>query len=131
MSYADNLANTFWKNVDTLRKAYGMTWNDIYESGLASKMFKAKTPPTMKRMASIAEILHTTVPELLDDSLHETPTEHLYIVTIGEWALTRLTKGQATFTKNWAAEPLAFFRDFDDAYNATKEFPAAEVEVWS
>ena len=131
MSYADDLSKTFWKNVDNLRKAYGMTWNDVYANGLAAKMFREKTPPTLKRMASIAEILHTTIPELLDDSLHETPTEHLYIVTIGEWALTRLTKGQATFTKNWATEPLTFFRDFDDAYNATKEFPAAEVEVWS
>lgn len=130
-TYVDNIARTFWKNVEALRQLRQLSWAEVCGDGVSSSGFRNNTPPTLAKMAKIAERLHTTVPELLDDSLHEEPTEHLYIVTIGEWALTHLTKGQATFTKNWATEPLAFFRDFDDAYNAAKEFPAAEVEVWS
>lgn len=130
-TYVENIARTFWKNVDALRQFHQLSWVEVCGDGTSSTGFRNNTPPTLAKMARIAERLHTTVPELLSDSMLPEPTEDLFIVTIGEWALVKLNSNQAAFTKNWANESLMFFRDIHVACEAAKEFPEAKVELWS
>lgn len=130
-TYVENIARTFWKNVDSLRNLHQLSWSDVCGDGVSSTSFRNNTPPTLAKMARIAEKLHTTVPELLDDSMLPEPTEKLYIVTLGGWTLTRLSNCQATFTQNWATETVMFFRDLSEASEAAKAFPTAQVELWT
>lgn len=130
-TYVENIARTFWKNVDALRQLHQMSWVEVCGDGTSSTGFRNNTPPTLAKMARIAERLHTTVPELLDDSMLPEPTEKLYIVTLGGWTLTRLSNCRATFTQNWATEAVMFFRDLSEASEAAKAFPTAQVELWS
>lgn len=130
-TYVENIARTFWKNVDALRQFHQLSWAEVCGDGVSSSGFRNNTPPTLAKMARIAERLHTTVPELLDDKMLEQPTEDLFIVTLGEWTLTKLNNSQAAFTKNWANESLMFFRDIHVACEVAKEFPTAQVELWS
>ncbi|MGH2192614.1 hypothetical protein, partial [Enterococcus faecalis] len=103
-TYVENITRTFWKNVDALRQLHQMSWVEVCGDGTSSTGFRNNTPPTLAKMARIAERLHTTVPELLDDSRLPEPTEELFIVTLGGWTLTKLNNNQAAFTKNWANE---------------------------
>lgn len=130
-TYVDNIARTFWKNVENLRQLHQLSWAEVCGDGVSSSGFRNNTPPTLAKMAKIAERLHTTVPELLDDKMLEEPTEQLYVVTLGEWVLTKIGHSTATFTRNWVNEPLMFFRNNLEAYEAAKEFPEAKVEPWS
>lgn len=130
-TYVENIARTFWKNVDALRQLHQMSWVEVCGDGTSSTGFRNNTPPTLAKMARIAERLHTTVPELLDDAMLREPTENLFIVTLGDWKLVSMNKGQATFTRSWTDEPLMFFRDNLEAYEAAKEFPNAQVELWN
>lgn len=130
-TYVENIARTFWKNVDALRQFHQLSWVEVCGNGTSSTGFRNNTPPTLAKMARIAERLHTTVPELLDDKMLEDPTEKLFVVTLGEWTLVKMNNGQATFTRNWSNEPLMFFRDKLEAWEAAKEFPDAKVELWS
>lgn len=130
-TYVENIARTFWKNVDALRQLHQMSWVEVCGDGTSSTGFRNNTPPTLAKMARIAERLHTTVPELLDDKMLEDPTEKLFVVTLGEWTLVKMNNGQATFTRNWSNEPLMFFRDKLEAWESAKEFPEAKVELWS
>lgn len=130
-TYVENIARTFWKNVDALRQLHQLSWAEVCGDGTSSSGFRNNTPPTLAKMAKIAERLHTTVLELLDDSMLPEPTEKLYIVTLGGWTLTRLSNCQATFTQNWATETVMFFRDLSEASEAAKAFPAAQVELWT
>lgn len=130
-TYVENIARTFWKNVEALRQFHQLSWAEVCGDGTSSTGFRNNTPPTLAKMARIAERLHTTVPELLDDKMLEDPTEKLFIVTLGEWTLVKMNNGQATFTKNWANESLMFFRDLSEASEAAKAFPEAKVELWS
>ena len=130
-TYVENIARTFWKNVEDLRQLHQLSWAEVCGDGVSSSGFRNNTPPTLAKMARIAEKLHTTVPELLDDKMLPEPTEQLYIVTLGEWTLTKLNNRQAAFTKNWANESLMFFRDIHVACEVAKEFPNAQVELWS
>lgn len=130
-TYVENIARTFWKNVDALRQLHQMSWVEVCGDGTSSTGFRNNTPPTLAKMARIAERLHTTVPELLEDTMLQEPTENLFVVTLGEWILTSMNKGQATFTRSWVGEPLMFFRDNLEAYEAAKEFPNAQVELWN
>lgn len=130
-TYVENIARTFWKNVDALRQLHQLSWVEVCGDGTSSTGFRNNTPPTLAKMAKIAERLHTTVTELLDDKMLEDPTEKLFVVTLGEWTLVKMNNGQATFTRNWANEPLMFFRDKLEAWEAAKEFPEAKVELWS
>lgn len=130
-TYVENIARTFWKNVEALRQFHQLSWAEVCGDGVSSSGFRNNTPPTLAKMARIAERLHTTVPELLNDSMLPEPTEDLFIVTLGEWALVKLNSNQAAFTKNWANESLMFFRDIHVACEVAKEFPNAQVELWS
>lgn len=130
-TYVENIARTFWKNVDALRQFHQLSWVEVCGDGISSTSFRNNTPPTLAKMARIAERLHTTVPELLDDKMLEDPTENLFVVTLGEWNLVKMNNGHATFTRNWSNEPLMFFRDKLEAWEAAKEFPEAKVELWS
>lgn len=130
-TYVENIARTFWKNVDALRQFHQLSWAEVCGDGVSSSGFRNNTPPTLAKMARIAERLHTTVPELLNDSMLPEPTEDLFIVTLGEWTLTKLNNSQAAFTKNWANESLMFFRDIHVACEVAKEFPNAQAELWS
>jgi len=130
-TYVENIARTFWKNVEALRQFHQLSWAEVCGDGVSSSGFRNNTPPTLAKMARIAEKLHTTVPELLDDKMLPEPTEDLFIVTLGGWTLTKLNNRQAAFTKNWANESLMFFRDIHVACEAAKEFPDAKVELWS
>lgn len=130
-TYVENIARTFWKNVEALRQLHQLSWAEVCGDGTSSSGFRNNTPPTLAKMARIAEKLHTTVPELLDDSMLPEPTEQLYIITLGEWTLTKLNNSQAAFTKNWANKSLMFFRDIHVACEVAKEFPNAQVELWS
>ena len=130
-TYVENIARTFWKNVDALRQLHQLSWAEVCGDGTSSSGFRNNTPPTLAKMAKIAERLHTTVLELLDDSMLPEPTEKLYIVTLGGWTLTRLSNCQATFTQNWATETVMFFRDLSEASEAAKAFPTAQVELWT
>lgn len=130
-TYVENIARTFWKNVDALRQFHQLSWVEVCGDGTSSTGFRNNTPPTLAKMARIAERLHTTVPELLDDSMLREPTENLFIVTLGDWTLTRLSNSQATFTQNWATEAVMFFRDLSEASEAAKAFPEAKVELWT
>lgn len=130
-TYVENIARTFWKNVEALRQLHQLSWAEVCGDGVSSTGFRNNTPPTLAKMARIAEKLHTTVPELLDDKMLEESTEDLFIVTLGEWTLTKLNNSQAAFTKNWANESLMFFRDIHVACEVAKEFPNAQVELWS
>ena len=130
-TYVENIARTFWKNVEALRQLHQLSWAEVCGDGTSSTGFRNNTPPTLAKMARIAEKLHTTVPELLDDSMLPEPTEQLYIVTLGGWTLTRLSNNQATFTQNWATWAEMFFRDLSEASEAAKAFPEAKVELWS
>lgn len=130
-TYVENIARTFWKNVEALRQLHRLSWAEVCGDGVSSSGFRNNTPPTLAKMARIAERLHTTVPELLDDKMLEAPTEKLFVVTLGEWTLVKMNHGQATFTRNWSNEPLMFFRDKLEAWEAAKEFPDAKVELWS
>lgn len=130
-TYVENIARTFWKNVEALRQLHQLSWAEVCGDGTSSTGFRNNTPPTLAKMARIAEKLHTTVPELLDDSMLPEPTEKLYIVTLGGWTLTRLSNCQATFTQNWATEAVMFFRDLTEAHEAAKAFPTAQVELWT
>ncbi|WAX12530.1 hypothetical protein EC55P2_00040 [Enterococcus phage EC55P2] len=130
-AYVENIARTFWKNVDALRQLHQLSWAEVCGDGTSSSGFRNNTPPTLAKMAKIAERLHTTVLELLDDSMLPEPTEKLYIVTLGGWTLTRLSNCQATFTQNWATETVMFFRDLSEASEAAKAFPTAQVELWT
>lgn len=130
-TYVENIARTFWKNVDALRQFHQLSWAEVCGDGVSSSGFRNNTPPTLAKMARIAERIHTTVPELLDDKMLEDPTEKLFVVTLGEWTLVKMNNGQATFTRNWSNEPLMFFRDKLEAWEAAKEFPDAKVELWS
>lgn len=130
-TYVENIARTFWKNVEALRQLHQLSWAEVCGDGVSSSGFRNNTPPTLAKMARIAERLHTTVPELLDDSMLPEPTEKLYIVTLGGWTLTRLSNCQATFTQNWATEAVMFFRDLSEASEAAKAFPTAQVELWT
>lgn len=130
-AYVENIARTFWKNVEALRQFHQLSWAEVCGDGVSSSGFRNNTPPTLAKMARIAERLHTTVPELLDDKMLEDPTEKLFVVTLGEWTLVKMNNGQATFTRNWSNEPLMFFRDKLEAWEAAKEFPEAQVELWS
>ncbi|WAX12631.1 hypothetical protein EC99P1_00039 [Enterococcus phage EC99P1] len=130
-TYVENIARTFWKNVDALRQFHQLSWVEVCGDGTSSTGFRNNTPPTLAKMARIAERLHTTVPELLNDSMLPEPTEDLFIATLGEWTLVKLNNNQAAFTKNWANESLMFFRDIQVACEVAKEFPEAQVELWS
>lgn len=130
-TYVENIARTFWKNVDALRQFHQLSWAEVCGDGVSSSGFRNNAPPTLAKMARIAERLHTTVPELLDDKMLEDPTEKLFVVTLGEWTLVKMNNGQATFTRNWSNDPLMFFRDKLEAWEAVKEFPEAKVELWS
>lgn len=130
-TYVENIARTFWKNVDALRQLHQLSWAEVCGDGTSSSGFRNNTPPTLAKMARIAERLHTTVPELLEDTMLQEPTENLFVVTFGEWLLVSMNNGQATFTRNWSNEPLMFFRDKLEAWEVAKEFPDAKVELWS
>ena len=132
-TYVENIARTFWKNVDALRQFHQLSWAEVCGDGVSSSGFRNNTAPTLAKMARIAERLHTTVPELLNDSMLPEPTEKLYVIRVGIGYLSTATSSSYTVALGMNASNIMYFRSYEEAVRVRGGLflGEAKVELWS